>query len=232
MNPQKIGIIGGAGPWASAYAVQKIIEYAQWDYKAVQDNEYPEIILKSLHFPGLTENGITKEENNFQILEKTIQGFEKENIKIGLIACNSLHTYFEKHECNTINFIHLPQEGAKTCYKLKHKKVAVLASDYSIKQNIHKKELNKLNIECVSLSGEEQQIVNNLILAVMQGNTGTKEASQFRSLTKTLQNKGATALLTGCTELSYIAHKYQTQIPHIDCLIESINTTLKQSYSK
>lgn len=59
-SPQKtIGILGGMGPSASADFVQRILRISRKQFGAVQDDEYPNIVLNSIGMKGFDENGIT-----------------------------------------------------------------------------------------------------------------------------------------------------------------------------
>jgi len=53
-----IGILGGMGPVASANMYNKIISQAQKQLGAVQDIDYPLIILYSIGLEGFDETGI------------------------------------------------------------------------------------------------------------------------------------------------------------------------------
>lgn len=54
---KKMGILGGPVPWASAYAVLRIVESAQWDHHAVEDNEYPKPCSKNSASEGFRDQG-------------------------------------------------------------------------------------------------------------------------------------------------------------------------------
>src|SRR3989338_4022705 len=70
---KKIGILGGMGPEASADFYCKIIQYCQEKYDAVQDTDYPSIVIYSLPLYGFNESGIT--DKNL-VLKQLIHGIE------------------------------------------------------------------------------------------------------------------------------------------------------------
>jgi len=69
-----IGVLGGMGPVASSNLYAKIIKYTQQEYGAVQDFDYPPIIIYSLPLVGFDETGIVNEE---LVKEQLIAGVKK-----------------------------------------------------------------------------------------------------------------------------------------------------------
>ena len=57
-----IGLIGGLGPFAGAYALNRLFEMAASDYGCEEDEDFPEIILSSVPFKGTSLAGL--QENN------------------------------------------------------------------------------------------------------------------------------------------------------------------------
>lgn len=50
-----IGVLGGMGPEASANLHMKILRYSQDHYGAVQDSDYPPVIIDSLTLEGFDQ---------------------------------------------------------------------------------------------------------------------------------------------------------------------------------
>lgn len=55
---KKIGVLGGMGPGSSANFYYKIIHYCQKKYQAVQDTDFPPLIIYSLPLSEFDESGI------------------------------------------------------------------------------------------------------------------------------------------------------------------------------
>jgi aspartate/glutamate racemase len=58
MKTNVIGILGGMGPEATLQAFNTILKICQSKYQAVQDEDYPQIIINSLSVSGFDETGI------------------------------------------------------------------------------------------------------------------------------------------------------------------------------
>ena len=223
-----IGILGGAGPWASAHAVMSIIQKAQWDYKAVEDDDYPELILRSVPLKGFGARGIESPEVLWQQLIDHFNRFDQDNIGIAVIACNSLYRFYSDLQdlYPQIYIIHLPEEGAKAIKRQNYQTAGVLSSASARDDNMHKIALDQQNIKSILPTQAQQDTINELIYAVMAGNSGAREAQAFRALCKDFEQSGAKVLLSGCTELSYLSHKYQSLLPVVDCLYVSLEKAL------
>jgi aspartate/glutamate racemase len=58
MKTKTIGLLGGMGPEATLQTFHSILKFCQSKYLAVQDEEYPQIIINSLPVTGFDETGI------------------------------------------------------------------------------------------------------------------------------------------------------------------------------
>ncbi len=226
---KKIGIFGGAGPWASAHAVVNIVQRAQWDYHAVEDDEYPELILRSVPLKGFGAKGIEDAGLIREQLFHHFNRFAEDQTDIALMACNSLHTFHAELQdaYPSMEIVNLPVEGANAVAAQGHKKVGVLCSASSLDDNLHKTALEDQNIEPILPTPSQQKDINDLIHSVMAGNSGANEAQTFRRLSREFGSSGAQVLLSGCTELSYLSHKFQSNVPVVDCLYVSIARALE-----
>lgn len=230
---KKIGILGGVGPLASAHALLKIVQYAQQIYGAVEDTDYPEIFLRSVFFQGFGKKGI---EDKSLIKDKLFNEFSKfseEGVEVALIACNSLHSFYTELQIlnPNIKIINLPQEGAEEIACRKYKRIAVLGSESSRYDHLHKQALEPLGIEIIPPNKSQSDLTDELIYKIMGGSVGANEIKTFQDLCTEFKNANAEAVLSGCTELSIISDISPTVIPVVDCLHQSLAKALKISRS-
>lgn len=229
-----IGLFGGAGPWASAHAAVTIVQKAQWDYCAVEDSDYPELILRSVPLKGFGAKGVEDKELVRTQLFEHFNRFAQDGVGVALMACNSLHVYQEELRARhpDMQIVSLPEEGAETVAAHHYQKVGVLCSESALEDNLHKAALEAKGIEVILPDEAQQKKINHLIYRVMGGNTGAEEAQIFRRLSHEFQEAGAQVLLSGCTELSYLSQKFQSDVPVIDCLYVSITKAMKLAWDE
>src|SRR3990167_9648620 len=82
-----IGIVGGAGPVASAFLYTSILEICQKQYNANDYNEFPEIILVSYPFTRGDEGKIRKE------ISLCLSKLKSAGASLFCIASNSFHGF-------------------------------------------------------------------------------------------------------------------------------------------
>ena len=130
MNAQKlIGVLGGMGPAASANLYSKIISYAQTEYGAVQDFDYPPVIIYSLPLAGFDETGITDLEAVQRQLVAGVKKLEDAGCQLIIIGCNTVHSYYDEMQAAVnVPIFNILEETKKQVLEFGYKKVGLFAS--------------------------------------------------------------------------------------------------------
>ena len=101
MNKKKtIGVLGGMGPGASADFYVHLVQYAQQRYHAVQDIDYPPVMLYSLPLPDFDERGVVDFDSTKKLLVGGVIKLEQFGAEVIAIPCNTVHQiskYFRHH---------------------------------------------------------------------------------------------------------------------------------------
>ncbi len=219
---KRIGILGGMGPSASARFYQRLVDYTQSQYGAVQDEEYPQILLNSITLEGFDETGIVDPDLvKKQLIEgiKFFRNGDDHGADIIAIPCNTVHAFYESLQGTTpaliLNILDLTvQEVSKN-----HRgKVGIVCSSSTRDMELYATALKKIGIEPVVTTDEEQEILNELILKVMSGKNGAAEVARLRKVVEQLKERGAEAIILGCTELPLIAYHQEFSLPMVDSL--------------
>lgn len=226
---KKIALLGGAGPWASTYAHQLVIERAQWDYKAVEDHDYPSVMHLSEPCGGFGAMGIEDFKQVRDHLYGSFDLFRQWGAGVAIICCNSLHRALDElvQAYPEIAFIGLPQAGADAAAAQGLRKVAVICSESALADDLHKNALARHDIEAILPDRGQQDRINNLIHMVMAGDSTQALYGDYRALTDEFARAGAQAIISGCTEISYLGNKAHSERPVIDCLSVAIDKALR-----
>src|SRR5437762_333852 len=99
---KSIGIIGGAGPMASAFLYESILNVCQKEYRANDYADFPEILLLSYPFTRGDEEKIRSE------IAECLLKLQHANASIFCIASHSFHAFLPSLPNG---FIHLVQEN-------------------------------------------------------------------------------------------------------------------------
>ena len=212
MFKKTIGILGGMGPVASADTYTELIKICQKKYKAVEDSDFPAVILYSLPLQdfshtGFSENSIQQKKIVNQLVN-ALKKLENAGAEIIIIDCNTVHYFFDDLQKSVnapiVNLIDITVDKVK---KNHYNKVAVLCSEASKNFGLYTKPLLAAGIEVLNTSKNDQELVNEAILAVMSGGVATSHIANLNSIIDRFISDGAKSIILGCTEISNLAKK-------------------------
>lgn len=227
-----IGVLGGMGPVASANLYHKIIKLAQDKYFAEQDSDFPQIIINSLPLVGFNETGFVDPDLVKKQLIKGVKTLEKAGCDLIVIACNTVHFFHadiqKSVKIPVLNIIDLSVERIK---KDKRKVVGLLSSESTRKLGLYKNAIEKKKIKVITVTEDEQQFINKLILDVMSGKVEKKDGLQAKEIIMDLKKEGADSILLGCTELPLVVKQEGYVIPVYDSTQILAEEVLKIAYA-
>ena len=93
-----------------------------------------------------------------------------------------------------------------------------MTSDSTASLKIYIDKLERLNIEPICVNKEEQELLNSLILQVMGGHLTNENKGKMLILAKSLIDRGAEAIIIGCTELPLIDELIKQNYKTFDAL--------------
>lgn len=183
-----IGIIGGAGPVASAFLYKVILEICQKKYGSSDYNEFPEIIIVS--FPFIREAEKIKKD-----LVLCLDKLKKAGASLFCIACNSFHGFLP--DTSDIHFVHLINEAVKATKELNIRRALVLAAQKTVDLKLYEQEF----FDCVYPSIEDQASVQKMIREVTGGTVSSEQADILK---KIIAKHSVEGVILACTELPVI----------------------------
>ncbi len=212
--PKKIGIVSGLHPLAGNDVLAKIFQYSSEEYGAVEDLEYPEVILISRGIDGFDNKGSINDKFAEKLLI-AIKQMEKEADIVG-IACNTAYTLYDYiKDKSKIPIVNLIEEVAKSLPENKQAKYLLLTSSSTRNSKLYEKILlqKKINFQTVDDSSQKQ--LDQIIYKIM-GNKLRPSGLHFEKLLKFLGAGTYDGIIAGCTELplavSYIDPEFQKKI--------------------
>jgi len=199
---RSIGIVGGAGPVASAFLYNTIIEICQREYGANDYNEFPEIIIESYPF---TRGDSEKIRHDISLCLRKLKSAGAELFSI---ASNSLHGFLP--DVSSFDFVNLVQESLQEASRLGISKPLILAA----KSTIDLKLYEQTGLQCVY--PEDQNQIQKIIREVAGGEVSQPQAEKLAEIIQCSQIDG---VIIACTELPLIHRQFpliQTSLPVID----------------
>ena len=200
MNDFKtIGIIGGMGPLATYDLAEKILDNTVASYD--QDN-IPVLIDCNTRIADRTAAILHGGADPRPEMKKSAKRLEEAGADALIMACNTAH-YFYDSVCEDISIpvLHMPRLTAQHLLDMGIKKAGVLATDGTCESGVYGKALEEEGIEPVYPSAEKQKIIMSLIYDHVKAGIMDFSDLDIDGVLAEMQEKGAEALILGCTEL-------------------------------
>jgi len=201
-NYKKIGIIGGMGPDSTGDFFLRIISLFQNRLGANFTSDFPAITVESITFPHKDEAKSQYEDTKMRAMCKGCQNLEMVGVDFIVIPCNSAHNYInEMRESVNIDVLSIIEETAKNIVSKALSKVLLLATEYTIKNNLYSP-LKDMGVYVVIPNVKQQNLVMEAIKNVFAGRRLPEDGENLSDiiLTHERQNRIEGAIL-GCTEL-------------------------------
>ena len=216
-----IGILGGLGPEATVFIFQKILEHTP----ASKDQEHLRIIIDNNpkipeRLPAILGTG----PDPVPAMVASGQALKKAGADFIIIPCVTAH-YFLKDLRREIDLpiISMLDETAvriKT-FNPRIKKVGLLAAEGTMKVGLFQERLIREGMETIIPEGADRREaqVNIFKIKDTKAKHDRREiAGRFREIARKLVERGAEAILIGCTEISVVADPDSFSVPGFDAL--------------
>jgi len=212
-----LGIIGGLGPQTTSKVYLSVIDLIRKSGR----EKYPPIVIYNLPFPFVVENeAIIQGINSEKMIPYLIAGakiLEKSGASFGILPCNTLHKYIDEiREAVKLPFLSILEE---TFLFLKSKNidtVGILATETTINSKIYEDILKKNKINIIYPSLAEQEIINNIIVELLNGQDNDSHAKKIQVICNSILRKGVNNILLACTDLQLIKLNLNDNINIID----------------
>lgn len=231
--PEKVaGILGGMGPEATIDFFARVVALTP----ARTDQDHLRIIIdNNPKIPDRTEAILTKDKSLFPILAKTARNLERAGVDFIVIPCNTVHYFYEdlRREIS-IPILHMIREVA---YAVRAslpgcKRLGLLATTGTVVSNLYQEEFRTTGSEVIVPDPQHQAEVMNAILNIKGGYSKNKASKKLIETANILIERGAGALILGCTEVSLVIKARDFTIPVFDSTEILAEATVKFARSE
>lgn len=218
MEPKKlkktIGILGGMGPEASAYFYNLLISLAHKKYHAVQDIDFPPVLIYNLTLFGFDETGITDKDLVEEQLVNGVQKLENGGSDFIIIACNTVHVFYNSmRKSVNVPILSIVDETVDTICQRGYKCVGVISSESTNKLGLYRDKLEARGVVSLTVTAEQQKDLNKIILHIMAGEHTEADTRVMTDIINNLASQGAEAVVLGCTELPLAVRSEDVSLP-------------------
>ena len=216
MQEKTIGILGGMGPYATADLFGKIIEQTpakkDWEHLRVIIDNNPKI-------PSRTRAILYSEESPVSAMIETARNLQKAGADFIIIPCNSAHVFLPEvlpHvEIPILNMI-TQTVDCITKESPDITAVGLLAAKIVVDAHLYQARLKAESIKTVIPVEQQQLIVRQVIEDVKLNKNSEAVKSKLAGLIGALTDRGAQAVIAGCTEISIVAKELTVDVPIFD----------------
>ena len=207
-----LGILGGMGPEAGIEFAKILIEKTP----ARKDQEHlPFLLLNYPKVPDRTAFILGKGPDPVPEIVEGLKIMERAGVSHAVIPCNTAHAFLERIENKTSIFLYnmLQESFLFTKEKLKVKSLGLLATKGTIASGIYEKYF--VGFTLIKPESEEEEFVHKAIYEAAKICEMTRAASELKKAAFKLVEKGAEAVILGCTEIETALRKEQFPFPVI-----------------
>lgn len=214
-----IGILGGMGPEASAYMFKLIIKHT----RAAQDQDHLPCILLSLpQIPPRTDAILGKGPSPAPLLIEGTHRLKAAGADFIIMPCITAHYFLpEVLPHSPLPFVNLIEETSDwiTLNFPQFKTIGLVASSGTIISRLFHQSLKKVGRKVIHPSQLEQTEVMEAIFGVggiKAGTTTGKPKETIIKIAHLLIEKGAEAIIAGCTEVPLVLSPGDIPVPLIE----------------
>lgn len=212
---QAVGVIGGVGPMATVYYMQRVIEMT----KAGCDQEHINmLVFNDCDIPDRTAFITEKSPDNpLPVMVEDAKRLEAAGCEFVVIPCNTAHYFYDKLEqaveIPVVNIVEETIRYAKarvqdlSC-------VGIMATTGTIVTGTYQKYAERAGLSFAVPDEDEQNLLMQIIYDGVKAGKPVPRAD-FDRVANHLRAKGAQCLILGCTELSVLKRDLPINDPDV-----------------
>ncbi|MEE0205666.1 MAG: amino acid racemase [Peptococcaceae bacterium] len=212
---QAVGVIGGVGPMATVYYMQRVIEMT----KAGCDQEHINmLVFNDCDIPDRTAFITEKSPDNpLPVMVEDAKRLEAAGCEFVVIPCNTAHYFYDELEqaveIPVVNIVEETIRYAKARVQDLYC-VGIMATTGTIVTGTYQKYAERAGLSFAVPDEDEQDLLMQIIYDGVKAGKPVPRAD-FDRVANHLRAKGAQCLILGCTELSVLKRDLPINDPDV-----------------
>ncbi len=196
-----LGILGGMGPLATADFLRKIVEHTP----ASNDQEHlPVLLYGDCTTPDRTASIIGEGVSPLPYMLKGVSFLCQAGVGAICIPCNSTHYWYEQIEAaSSVPVLHIAKASVAHLQKVnpEARTIGVMSTLGTYRAGIYTEPLLRMGYEVVSPTKEEFDTLVTPGISMVKANRINEAETLFQISANRLLERGAQAIILGCTEI-------------------------------
>lgn len=230
MEQKTIGMIGGVS-WESTVLYYKQIN--QLIREHFGNLHSAQIVLHSLNYEPIIR--LEQEDRWAEIgeqLAKKAKDLEQAGADFVLLCCNTLHKVAPSIEqAIDIPFLHIADAAGKELVRQNIQKIGLLGTQFTMEDGFYASRLkDRFDLDVLVPDLTDRQETDRIIYQELcQGKITSSAKQTLIQIIQSLQEKGAEAILLGCTELGLLITQQDASIPVYDTTVLHVQEAVRQA---
>jgi len=224
---KKLGILGGMGPAASAEFITRII--SKTPANCDQDH-IPFVLWNEPRIPDRSTSMQSGNDLPLPWLQEGIKGLKHAGCDRIVIPCNSAHFWYSQLSKLGVPILHIVDSVAEELksLNLSNRKIGILGTQGTIESGLYQYHLNRLGWECIVPCKEEMVGLVTPAINLIKANKFREPQMLLMRAMHSLIDRGAEAIVLGCTELPLVIRLSSEEgIPIVNSIDSLVNIVLK-----
>jgi len=224
---KKLGILGGMGPAASAEFITRII--SKTPANCDQDH-IPFVLWNEPRIPDRSTSVQNGNDLPLPWLQEGIKGLKHAGCDRIVIPCNSAHFWYSQLSKLGVPILHIVDSVAEELenLNLSGKKIGIIGTQGTIESGLYQYHLNRLGWECIVPCKEEMVGLVTPAINLIKANKFREPQMLLMRAMHSLIDRGAEAIVLGCTELPLVIRLSSEEgIPIVNSIDSLVNIVLK-----
>jgi aspartate racemase len=202
MTGDKIGVLGGMGPAATADFFSKLVQLTP----ASCDQEHLPVVVTSLpHIPDRSSFLLGQGPDPLPALLERIALLNRMQAGLIVVPCNTSHHWFDAMARESAApLLHIAEACLQSLAGRNVKRIAIFATRGTLKSAFYQRALEVKAFECVIPNDYAQLKIDTCVRSVKAGDVSAG-AQALQEAIKSTQAQGADAMIMACTEIPLAA---------------------------
>lgn len=229
---KKLGVLGGMGPQASMRFYERAITISTEQYGADANHKFPYMLISNIPVPDLISSQ-EDEERTVAMVEEEARLLQNAGAELFAIPCNTMHLYIGRfREATQSVFLSMIDEVVEHVAADGHQKVGIMGTQTTMRTDLYGAPLRSKGVETVLPTDTQQERIVEVIRRYIAGLVTQQDQTDVNDVIASLADKGATAVVLGCTELPLAIDHTKSPLPLYDSLQILAEAACREMYKE
>ena len=210
-----VGVLGGLGPAATVQYMSRVLALTP----AKREQDHLRLIVDcNPRVPDRNDAAGGNGASPAEVLAGMARGLEQAGAQILAMPCNAAHAYAADIQAAVsipfINLIDAVCDQAASSATT----VGVIAADACLEAGLYQEGFTRRGVDVLVGSAKEQATFMKLLYRIKSGDLRAEVRTQMRQLAENLIERGAQAIVAGCTEVPLVLGPADVPVPFADSI--------------